>query len=462
MKFPCKRNLGGLLLLFCLSLAALAGDAPSREAIVLTVDGPIGPATQDYVTQGLQTAADRRAGLVILRIDTPGGLDTAMRGIVQAILGSPVPVASYVAPEGARAASAGTYILYASHVAVMAPATNLGAATPVQIGGGSSPAPAAPESGDKQNANPAGEASAMQQKMVNDAVAYIRGLAERRGRNADWAEKAVREAASLPAGKALEKNVIDFVAGDLSELLVRADGLQVDVQGRSVTLDTKNLVPERIQPDWRNKLLAVLTNPSVAYILMLIGIYGLVLEGYNPGAIVPGVVGGICLLLALFAFQILPVNYTGLALIALGVILMIAEAFAPSFGALGLGGLVAFIFGSIILMDTDVPGYQIPGLLIGAVSATGGGFMLFLAIFALRSRRQRVVSGAEEMLGAEAVALNDFRDGRGRVHLHGEDWQARSALDIRKGAKVRVTKRHGLILEVKPETENRNTHAETI
>src|SRR5690606_22207264 len=309
---------------------------------------------------------DRGAPIFIVQLDTPGGLDTAMRDMIKATLASPVPVVIYVAPSGARAASAGTYLLYASHVAAMAPATNLGAATPVQIG--SPPPPSSKpeqkeEKDDKEEPPVAGTAA--ERKAINDSIAYIRGLAELRGRNAEWAESAVRTAASLSASAALEQNVIDIVAEDLDDLLRQLDGRRVRVSTGEVQLATRSLEVERIEIDWRTQLLSVITNPNVAYLLMLIGVYGLLLEGYNPGAILPGVVGGICLLLALYAFQVLSVNYAGLALMVLGIALIIAEAFSPSFGALGLGGIIAFVIGSIILMDTEVPGFQIARSLIG-------------------------------------------------------------------------------------------------
>ncbi len=455
--------------LACGILAAQEAQQPAATssepgmALLLEVRGAIGPATSEYIAKGLQQAADTGARLVILEMDTPGGLDSAMRDIIKAIIASPVPVVTYVSPSGSRAASAGTYILYASHVAAMAPATNLGAATPVQIGGGAprppgtpEPAPEAdqdeqqPSAPDGDGKQPAPGGTAMERKAVNDAVAYIRGLAELRGRNAEWAELAVLEAASLAADQALEQNVIDIVAASIPELLAAIDGRRVKVQDREVELAVADLSIERFEPDWRIKLLATITDPNVAYLLMLVGIYGLVFEGYNPGAIVPGVVGAICLLLALFAFQVLPVNYAGLALIGLGVALMVAEAFVPSFGALGLGGIAAFVFGSIILLDPDVPGMQISQSLIFAVALTGGLLLLGLMTMLVRIRRRPVVSGLEEMLGAEGHALTDFREGAGMIFVHGERWRARSSAPLRGGEAVRVSAVRGLTLEVEP------------
>jgi membrane-bound serine protease (ClpP class) len=450
-----------------------AGDDRPGIAVRLEIKGAIGPATSDYIQKGIEHASAINARLVILEMDTPGGLDSAMRDIIKGIIASPVPVATWVSPSGSRAASAGTYILYASHVAAMAPATNLGAATPVQIGGGGPPLPGQPQqpapSGDEQDpaddqaaegddgtdqgddAMPAGS-TAMERKTINDAVAYIRGLATLRGRNGDWAERAVREAASLSAEAALEQNVIDHVVPTLPELLAAIDGRTVKVSDGEITLATAALTVENFEPDWRTKLLATITDPNIAYMLLLVGIYGLIFEGYNPGAIVPGVVGAICLLLALFAFQVLPVNYAGLALIVLGVILMIAEAFVPSFGALGLGGIAAFVFGSVILLDSEIPGFQISRALIGGIAAVGASLLLALMYFLVRSFRRPVVSGVEEMLGSTGQVLADFDDA-GPVFVHGERWRAHARQPLRKGDAVRVTAVHGLELEVEKQHE---------
>lgn len=450
-------------LLFLVALAALSqvdnGEraAAGNRAVLLEITGAIGPATSNYIVRGIERAAADGARLVIIQMDTPGGLDSAMRDIIKAILNSPVPVVTWVAPSGSRAASAGTYILYASHVAAMAPATNLGAATPVPVGGGQQPAAPAEQPAPDQEASgeePAGDPPPLQggpaAKAINDAVAYIRGLAERRGRNADWAEKAVRESASLTAERAVEENVIDLVAADMGELLAALDGRTVSTELGDVTLETTGLAVERAEPDWRTELLSVITSPTVAYMLLLAGIYGLIFEGYNPGAILPGVVGAICLLLALYAFQLLPVNYAGLGLIVLGVLLMIGEIFVPSFGALGIGGIIAFVVGSIILMDTDVPGFGVPLALIGSVALLGGSAVMAIVWFAVRARNRPVVSGREEMIGAPAIALADF-SGTGQVRVHGEIWSAHVAAPVSRGAPLRVTGMKGLVLEVEPE-----------
>lgn len=434
-----------------------AGEqAQDDAALLLEIRDAIGPATSDFFVRTLDQARERNARLVIVQMDTPGGLDSAMRDMIRAILASPVPVAIFVAPSGARAASAGTYLLYASHIAAMAPATNLGAATPVQIGAPSapsSPQPAAQDDEDKNDADKDAKpepGTAIERKMINDSVAYIRGLAELRGRNADWAESAVRTAASLSASAALEQNVIDVIASDVADLLRKIDRRVVKVRTGELRLATRDLVVERIEPDWRTRLLAVLTNPNVAYLLMLVGIYGLLLEGYNPGAVLPGVVGGICLLLALYAFQVLSVNYAGLALMLLGVALLVAEAFAPSFGALGIGGIAAFVIGSIILLDTDVPGFAVARTLIGAIALVGALLILLIATYFGRSRRRPVVTGAEQLLAESAIALRDFARS-GPVRVRGEIWNAVTRAAVKEGQRLRIVRVDGLTLEVEPD-----------
>jgi membrane-bound serine protease (ClpP class) len=390
---------------------------------------------------------------VVLRMDTPGGLDTAMREIIQDILVSSVPVITYVTPGGARAASAGTYILYASHVAAMTPGTNLGAATPVEIGGIPDPDTlTGKDRQEKQNGNGVSNGDAMERKRVNDAAAYIRGLARMRGRNMEWAEQAVREGVSLAAGEALEMGVIDLVATDVADLLGQLQGREVTILGEQVVLDTTGIQLVPIEPDWRSRLLAVITDPNVAYVLMLIGIYGLFFEFANPGYVLPGVAGAISLVLALYAFQILPVNYAGLALLALGIMFMLAEVFVPSFGALGFGGVIAFVIGSIILFDKEGTGYAVSLPLILSLSVISAGFFLFVVGAAVKARQRPVVSGQEELLHSTGEVIDGFT-GRGRIRVHGEIWRAESAVPLQRGDRVRVVGVDGLVLKVRPETE---------
>lgn len=443
----------GLWIALLLLLAGMApvGAAPA-PVWVLSVYGVIGPAGADYLVRGLRRAAEEGAQLVVLRIDTPGGLDTSMRDIIKAILASPVPVASYVAPSGSRAASAGTYILYASHVAAMAPGTNLGAATPVAVGGAPGAPPQQPAPEGEEAAPPAEDA--MTRKQVNDAAAYIRGLATLRGRNAEWAEQAVREAVSLAAEEALKLKVIDYLASDLPALLAQLDGKTLETAAGPRTLDTTGALLNEQLPDWRTRILAVITNPSVALILMMIGIYGLIFEFSNPGSGIGGVVGGICLILGLYALQLLPVNYAGVALILLGLACMAAEAFLPSFGVLGFGGVAAFVFGALILIDTEVPGFGIPLSVILVTAAASAALMLAILGMALRARRQRQVAGDAGLVGSVAPIEALQADPRHAwVTLQGERWQVRSAEPLQVGERVQVVAREGLTLRVSPHRE---------
>ncbi|WP_421549360.1 NfeD family protein [Pseudomonas sp. QD4] len=418
--------------------------------VVLTLNDVISPASADYVLRGLDRAAAEHAQLVVIGIDTPGGLDTSMRAIIKAILASPVPVASFVAPSGARAASAGTYILYASHIAAMTPGTNLGAATPVQLGvlPGSANPPAAPRSDKATTPDPA--VDSLTHKQINDAAAYIRGLAQLRGRNAEWAEKAVREAVSLPAEEALKIKVVDYLADDLPSLLKQLDGKTLNAAGQAVQLHTLGAALTHHDPDWRTQLLSLITHPSVAMILMMLGVYGLFFEFVSPGTALPGVLGGICLLLGLYALQLLPVNYAGVGLILLGIGFMVAEAFLPTFGVIGFGGIVAFIAGSVILMDTDIPGYGIPLPLIVSLAVLSAVLLVALASLALRTRRKQPVNGDAGLVGSvtPVTAADIDQPCHGWVQLQGEYWQVLGASPLHTGQAVRVMARQGLYLHV--------------
>ena len=442
-----------LLLLFVASNLLAENSEQNTDnpnsIVELTLEGVIGPSTDDYIQRALDTAMKQATELVVIRMDTPGGLDAAMRRIIKNIISSPIPIAVYVAPSGARAASAGTYILYASHIAAMAPGTNLGAATPVQIGGISPPSLPDKTKGDEAKPEPESSKDSMKQKLVNDAAAYIRGLAQLRGRNEQWAEKAVREAASLSASEALKLNVIDIVATSLADLMRQVNGREVEVQNHKRTINTTGLTVIQLKPDWRTQLLSVITNPNVAYILMLIGIYGLIFEFSNPGSIFPGTIGAISLLLAMYSFQLLPINYAGMALILLGISLMIAEAFQPSFGVLGIGGVVSFVIGSIILMDTEAPGFGIDLSIIITFAVISVAMFVFIIGMAIKSRERPVVSGLEELVGGYARVVDDFDD-TGNVSIHSEIWNARASMPLLKGQQVRVTAVKGLVLEVEP------------
>ena len=454
------------LLLSCVLLFPWADCAAASqpEVVVLTVDDAISPGTADYIVRGLKAAAEKSAELVVLKMDTPGGLDTSMRQIIKQIIASPVPVAAFVAPNGARAASAGTYILYASHIAAMAPATNLGAATPIMIGIGGLPGAGdqPPKEGQKKEqgknnsskaepANSATPASPMEHKLVNDASAYIRSLAQMRGRNVEWAEQAVRQAVSLTASEALKLKVIEVIAPDVPDLLRQLDGRKVNVLGIERTLHLSGARIVELAPDWRSHLLSTIADPSLAYLLMLAGVFGIFFEFSNPGFILPGVIGAISLLLALFAFQVLPINYVGLVLILLGIAFMTAEVFLSTFGVLGVGGIVAFVMGSVMLINTDVAGYGVPWSVILPVALASALFIFLVAGVALRARSRPVVSGQEEMIGHTGEVLEDFDGTSGRARVHGESWHIRSKQPLQHGQKIRVVHMQGLILDVEPE-----------
>lgn len=451
-------------------------SAAQRTAALFEVKGPIGPATSDYLVRGFAKAREQGATVIVLRLDTPGGLDTSMREIIREILASPIPVLSYVAPSGARAASAGTYMLYASHIAAMAPGTNLGAATPIQIGGAPKPLPLplprrgddeeeedaegeedeAAAKGDEAEPKPVkkGPPPTLADKAVSDAAAYIRSLAQLRGRNVEWAERAVREAASLSAEEALEAGVIDLVVRDVDELLAQADGRSVTVVNAEQTIVSAGAEVRVSAPDWRTELLAVITNPNVAYILLLIGMYGLIYEFTHPGIVAPGVAGAISLMLALFAFHVLPINYAGLGLIVLGIAFMVAEAFLPAFGALGIGGVIAFVIGSMMLFDIEAPGFGVSRPLIFGVAASSSALFTLVLMLAVKARRRPVVSGREEMVGSLGRVF-DWGQDRGRVRVHGEIWQADAPTPLEPGAAVRVTALDGLTVRVEPAEDSK-------
>lgn len=461
------RTICGAALLWALAMVNAWGEttpeaAPQRSAVVLSLDGIVGPATADYLVRGLAAAHEQDAAVVVLRMDTPGGLDISMREIIRAILASPVPVISYVSPNGSRAASAGTYILYASHIAAMAPATNLGAATPISLGGGFPQPPDKEPASTKKPADEAAEGTAgkprvvtpkdaAESKAINDAVAYIRSLAALRGRNADWAEQAVRSASSLSAGEAREQKVIDIIADDLPDLLDKADGRTVRVGTGEQVLHTKGLRLQHKEPDWRTRALSVITNPNLALMLLMVGVYGLIFEFMSPGALYPGVIGAICLLVGLYALSALPLTYAGLALALLGAVLMVAEIFTPSLGVLGIGGAISFFLGSLLLIDTDLPAYGVSMPLMAGVAIVSLGMTFLIGRLALRSRRVPIVSGAEALIG-QRIRVLSWDGEQGHVSAAGERWRAVGPVGLAPGDTVVITAVHGVTLHVRADT----------
>ncbi len=479
MRHRGRHTLAGLLMVMGLAMLGLRGQSISAEVAVdapadtpvpasepasdsagvsagvvwlVDLNGALGPATADLIIRSLADAQSAGARALIIRMDTPGGLAKAMRGLIKEILSADIPVITFVGPDGARAASAGTYIAYASHIAAMAPATNIGSSTPVSIAPTPQlPRPAEDVDPDEEESNPVPPAQdAMTRKIINDAVAYLQGLAELRGRNIEWAEETVRAGVNLRASEALEQNVVDLITQDVSSLLADIDGWEVTLPKRTVVLDVANATVFTVETDWKHELLEVITDPTIAYGLLIFGVYGLILEFYNPGMVYPSVIGIICLLLGAYGLQMLPVNYAGLALIIVGIGMMVGEVFTPTVGILGFAGVVAFVVGSLILIDTQAAGYGVPISVVAAFAATSAGLTMFTLGAAMRARHGKVKTGKEGMIGERGEALNDF-DGHGRVFAFGEVWAARSVEPVAENATVRITGIDGLTLIVQPE-----------
>jgi membrane-bound serine protease (ClpP class) len=420
---------------------------PGPRAFLTDVNGAIGVATARQITRAIDKTKSENGVALIVRLDTPGGLVSSTREIIKMMIASPVPVIVYVAPSGARAASAGTYITYASHVAAMAPGTNIGAATPIEIGMPGMPGPKEKDKDKKSD----GEPSAAQRKSINDMVAMMRSLAQLRSRNAEWAEKAVREAATLTATEALKERVIEIVAASPDEVLAQADGRKVSVNNAEWTLATKGAAIVNIETDWRTRLLSVVADPNVAFILLMIGFYGILFEFWHPGTFVPGTVGAISLILALTALSALPVHYGALALLILGIALMIGEALTPGFGILGLGGLIAFVVGAIFLFeggDRDMEIAVSLPLVIGFALTTAA--LIFGVIgAAMQARRRPTTTGSEQMIGSSGQVVR-WDGSSGQVRVLGEIWAARGTTTLKPNDTVRVVGREGLILLVEP------------
>ena len=454
------RHLAFAIALSCLAALAVralaqtgAGKAVPIRAepapvVVLDVKGAIGVGTGHMLTEGFARARAERAGAIVVRLDTPGGLVSATRDIIAAILASPIPVVVFVAPAGARAASAGTYIAYAAHVSAMMPGTHLGAATPVQM---SAPGAPSPQRRDDEKPAEGGRGDAMERKLMNDAVAYLRSLAQLRGRNEAWAEKAVREAATLTAAEAAKEGVVDLLAGSVDDLLDRIDGRRVRTIEGERTLATRHARVIHVEPGWRARLLTIITDPNIAFILLMIGIYGIIFEFWTPGLAGPGILGAICLVVGLLALSLMPLNVAGVALVLGGLVMMAIEAFTPSFGVLGLGGIAAFVIGGVFLFDpsgADID-FAVAWPVLVAVAVTNALLIVVLAGMILRARRRPVLTGPEQMIGLEGEVL-DWRDGRGRIRVHGEIWSARADGPAEPGSRVRIGRRDGLTLHVEP------------
>jgi membrane-bound serine protease (ClpP class) len=410
------------------SAAPSASGAAAPEIDILTIDGAIQPITAQVIVRAIDAAERQEREALVIRLDTPGGLDTSMREIIKRILVSRVPVVVYVAPSGSRAASAGTFIAMAAHVAAMSPGTSIGAASPVNLGGGI---------GD----------STMSHKVRNDAVSYIRSLAAQRGRNVEWAEAAVREGKSIPETDALRMHVVDLIARDDDDLLRQLDGRNVVIGGETRTLHTQDAVRHALKPSWRQSLLSKIVDPNVAYLLFMLGFYGLLFELSNPGAILPGVVGGICILLAFLAFQTIPINTTGLALILFAMALFVIDLKVQSHGILTAGGVIALVLGSLLLVGGDASMARLSWSVIGTVVVATVIFFVYILGAAIRAQRRKPLTGLEGLVGERGTALTDLEPA-GRVFVHGEYWEAESSERVERGASVVVDRVDGMRLRV--------------
>lgn len=422
-----KTKISHSIIILFLLFFSIPSNSEERHAIVLKVDGVINPVSAEYIINGIKEASASNAEILIIQLDTPGGLDTSMRLIIKEIMASNVPVAVYVSPSGSRAASAGAFITIAAHVAAMAHGTNIGAAHPVSMGG-------------KMDRE-------MSKKVENDAAAYIISLAKKRGRNEVWAEKAVRKSVSISEDEAKKENVIDLVAENIDLLLKELNGRKVEVVSGSKTVNTEGIKLRHIEMTLRQKILDALSNPNIAYMLMFLGFYGLFFELSNPGAILPGIVGAISLILAFYSLQALPVNYAGLLLILLSIVLFILEIKVTSYGALTLGGIISLVLGSMMLIESPAPYMKISFYVILPAAIATAAFFIFLVGAGIKAQKKKPTTGKEGLIGETGIAESDIK-GEGKVFVHGELWEAYSSEEIKRGSEIVITGVEGLKLTV--------------
>jgi membrane-bound serine protease (ClpP class) len=402
------------------------------------IEGIISPITANYVGRVIKEAEEREAEALVILLDTPGGLDDAMRDIVKDELNSTMPIIVYVYPSGARDASAGVFLTYAAHIAAMTPGTNLGAAHPVAI------SPQGIGGGEEKKGD-----DTMMEKATEDAAAYIRSIAKKRNRNIEWAEKAVRESVSATAEEALELGIIDLIVSTVDELLEKIHGMEVELPQGSKKLDTKNAAREKIPMSFREELLKLISNPNIAYILFIVGLYGLIFEIRSPGAIIPGLLGALCLILAFYSFSVLPINYTGVALIILGIAMFVMEVLTPTYGPLTIGGIISMFIGSMMLINTDATFLQISKPLIFAAVGTTAAFLIFALGAAIKAMKRKPTTGKEGLTGAIGKTVSKINPKGGKVFVRGEYWNAVSDKKIKKDTEVEVLEVNGLKIKVK-------------